>query len=58
MSAAELTRFCGVFQYVYVEDAVVDRIPGCWFIDFVGNRKWIAETEIKYRLMSSVVRGK
>ena len=53
MSAAELTKFCGVFQYVYVEDTVVDGIPGCWFIDFVCNRKWIAETEIKNRLMSS-----
>lgn len=53
MSGAELSRFCNLFEYVYVEDAVMNGISGCWFIDFGSKRKWFADTEIEFRLRSN-----
>ena len=50
MSVADLSMFCGMFSYIYVEDAVVNGVDGCWFVDFYNKRRWLADTMITYRL--------
>lgn len=50
MSVADLSRFCSMFDYVFIEDAVMNGVDGCWFVNFSNERKWLADTMITYRL--------